>query len=506
MCRKVFQDFAARCFSILFSRFFAGELLLIDAIKQHGKKQIEVKQKIRITDKTKKLKYRVDTFFIFPGALQITENNFKKEEFKHNLKCYLSLSEQSPSLSGLRNELSELRLSPGQEEESDDFYRRFCLKYKTALQESSRSLMENQELSVEETEAFLQTVNKLLEEFRKIKSSQENSDHLVQLLDKLDEYLTVVTAFCLRDLSEVCIGEPRNKILSFWQEVEKYRASRFPVESIEGESKESAFLMRWSFLKKFVQSSLFLDIRYKQGAPLLTHSIYGSAAALSMLFATVVAFFYQDRYGSLSRNLFFALVIAYIFKDRFKEIVRDWLSNVIFRRWIPDRRLFIFLGKKKVGCAKENFDFVSLNELPISNKDILQEDARLLSDCFRQSKLTPYACDSIFRYSREITLSASEFPDEACLIDIIRFNISEFLHNLGATSEGLPFFCDNGKSPKGEKLYNIYLFRSFCVGEKSDSEVIRVTVNAKAVRRISIVKSFENGISVLENRGKFIYT
>lgn len=480
--------------------------MLIDAIKQHGKKQIEVKQKIRITDKTKKLKYRVDTFFIFPGALQITENNFKKEEFKHNLKCYLSLSEQSPSLSGLRNELSELRLSPGQEEESDDFYRRFCLKYKTALQESSRSLMENQELSVEETEAFLQTVNKLLEEFRKIKSSQENSDHLVQLLDKLDEYLTVVTAFCLRDLSEVCIGEPRNKILSFWQEVEKYRASRFPVESIEGESKKSAFLMRWSFLKKFVQSSLFLDIRYKQGAPLLTHSIYGSAAALSMLFATVVAFFYQDRYGSLSRNLFFALVIAYIFKDRFKEIVRDWLSNVIFRRWIPDRRLFIFLGKKKVGCAKENFDFVSLNELPISNKDILQEDARLLSDCFRQSKLTPYACDSIFRYSREITLSASEFPDEACLIDIIRFNISEFLHNLGATSEGLPFFCDNGKSPKGEKLYNIYLFRSFCVGEKSDSEVIRVTVNAKAVRRISIVKSFENGISVLENRGKFIYT
>ena len=145
--------------------------MLIDAIKQHGKKQIEVKQKIRITDKTKKLKYRVDTFFIFPSALQITENNFKKEEFKHNLKCYLSLSEQSPSLSGLRNELSELRLSPGQEEESDDFYRRFCLKYKTALQESSRSLMENQELSVEETEAFLQTVNKLLEEFRKIKST-----------------------------------------------------------------------------------------------------------------------------------------------------------------------------------------------------------------------------------------------------------------------------------------------------------------------------------------------
>lgn len=129
--------------------------------------------------------------------------------------------------------------------------------------------MENQELSVEETEAFLQTVNKLLEEFRKIKSSQENSDHLVQLLDKLDEYLTVVTAFCLRDLSEVCIGEPRNKILSFWQEVEKYRASRFPVESIEGESKESAFLMRWSFLKNLFRVLFFLTFVISKVLPYL---------------------------------------------------------------------------------------------------------------------------------------------------------------------------------------------------------------------------------------------
>ena len=115
--------------------------MLIDAIKQHGKKQIEVKQKIRITDKTKKLKYRVDTFFIFPGALQITENNFNKEEFKHNLKCYLSLSEQSPSLDGLIKELTDPRSSLSSEEELDDFFRRFCLKYKTALQERSRFLM-----------------------------------------------------------------------------------------------------------------------------------------------------------------------------------------------------------------------------------------------------------------------------------------------------------------------------------------------------------------------------
>ena len=63
--------------------------------------------------------------------------------------------------------------------------------------------MEKQELSAEETETFLQTVYKLLDEIRNIKFSQENSEREVRLLDKLDEYLTVVTAFCLRDLNEV---------------------------------------------------------------------------------------------------------------------------------------------------------------------------------------------------------------------------------------------------------------------------------------------------------------
>lgn len=41
---------------------------------------------------------------------------------------------------------------------------------------------------------------------------------------------------------------------------------------------------------------------------------------------------------------------------------------------------------KKVGCAKENFGFVSLKELPIGSKDIFQGDNCLLSENFQHSK------------------------------------------------------------------------------------------------------------------------
>ncbi len=473
--------------------------MLTDAIKLHGRKQIEIKQKIRIAAQSKKLKYRVDNFFIFPGALQITENNFKKEEFKRNLKCYLSLSETSPSLETLFDKLSEPLQSCSDINQLSTAYKRFGLRYKSALQERCRALMETSEPTADEVDDFLRTVGQLLEEFRKVKSSQTRDKDVGHLLDCLDEFLTVETAFCLRDLSAVFVGENRTKILSHWRDVEDYRQMHFPYENPEGESKESAFLLRWSHLKKFVHSCLYLDIRYKAGAPLLTHSIYGSAAALSMLFATIVAFFYQDLYGSLSRNLFFAFVIAYIFKDRFKEIFRDWLSNVIFRRWIPDRRLFIFMNNQRVGSAKENFGFVRSEELPLRAEDLIR-------DASRRFELSAFRPDSVFRYSREVSLSVSELPQQTRLIDIVRFNISEFLHNLGAKSEELPFFSEDGKSPKGEKLYNIYLLRVFSCAGRMDSEVIRITVNAKSVRRISIVKAYEVGNSVIENRGKFIYT
>lgn len=71
---------------------------------------------------------------------------------------------------------------------------------------------------------------------------------------------------------------------------------------------------------------------------------------------------------------------------------------------------------------------------------------------------------------------------------------------------GFLFSAITEKVRKARSFTTYISFDHSASGEKSDSEVIRVTVNAKAVRRISIVKSFENGISVLENRGKFIYT
>lgn len=138
--------------------------------------------------------------------------------------------------------------------------------------------------------------------------------------------------------------------------------------------------MRWSFLKNLFRVLFFLTFVINKVLPYL-RILFTDQRRHYRCFCDGGGILLSRQIWVFERNLFFALVIAYIFKDRFKEIVRDWLSNVIFRRWIPDRRLFIFMGKKKVGCAKENFGFVSLKELPIGSKDIFKG----ITVCYRKT-------------------------------------------------------------------------------------------------------------------------
>ena len=119
-----------------------------------------------------------------------------------------------------------------------------------------------------------------------------------------------------------------------------YCRRHFPESIPSPEGNNEDVLYRWSILRKYISRYLFLEVRRRKGHPLLLHSVYAISAAIAMIFATFVAFFWQGRYGALSNNLFLALVIAYIFKDRVKEIGRERLLS-LFREWIPDRRLLI---------------------------------------------------------------------------------------------------------------------------------------------------------------------
>lgn len=484
--------------------------MLKESLKIHGSRQLEIKQKVFYGKDERDLKYRIDSYFFFPSPLQVTEATFGKSEFSKNLKCYLRLTEPECSFVELNNllfHLKEFILAANKASDLPEVENRlkyFCLAYKRSLQLELEALTKN----ASSLPTFLTNTEDILNSFRMLKdllsakpySLDYLSKNKISLFDCFDEYLAIETASALKYLLAQTSDECREEVKAFWRRLDAYRKVNFPFAVPEGETKDSAFLLRWSVIKKYVSEILFLEVRYKDGAPLLKHSIYGVAAAFSMLFATVVAYFYQDKYGSLSFNLFLALVIAYIFKDRLKEILRDWLSKVIFRRWIPDRRLYIFEpgNSKPSGTAKESFSFLKEKELP-------QEISELIRNSHWISIFPSRPFGSVFLFRKEIHLKLRLFKESSGVIDIVRFNVSNFLHNLGATSMDVPIF-DEEMFLSGEKLYHIYIIRVVTSGKHTDTEVTRLVVNAAGIKRVEIVKDFETGVSSIEECGQFIFT
>ena len=138
-----------------------------------------------------------------------------------------------------------------------------------------------------------------------------------------DEFMSVITLYYLQKMIvRIQRESSKNILLSLWESENRYRKEHHQ-ESFSEQISQEQQLYRWRLLTKYVSSCLFLNIKPHVGPTFLVHSLYGFAAAVSMIFATVIAFAWQGQYGALSANLFVALVIGYIFKDRIKDLLKE---------------------------------------------------------------------------------------------------------------------------------------------------------------------------------------
>ena len=197
-----------------------------------------------------------------------------------------------------------------------------------------------------------------------------------------DEYISLLIesyTFSLldraRDLPEFAEkGLDRQKLLALIQkELEFRRENHYPSIPSE-DSDNEVFLFRRSVLKKFVESILYLNTRTEREGLLIEQITFGTAAGLSMAFATAVAFFSQARYGNFTAPFFIALVVSYMFKDRLKELMRTYLSKKL-RNILFDHRMKILVGTRhKIGISRESFDFLEENRLSQEVKKIRNMD------------------------------------------------------------------------------------------------------------------------------------
>jgi hypothetical protein len=475
--------------------------MIRETLKVSGKRSIEIKQRVVFPAKRGAQHYHVETWLFFPSSLQINRWTYPPQAFQLNLKNYIRL--RPPTLM-LRKfaaaciptlaDIGQLAALTGKDDRTFISYEHrlklFCLTYKRALHLEVRYI---RKLSGEKQALALlgcvETANWILRRYRRwMKNLRESvEDNALRVSAYCDEYLAVITTqYGSTLLSDIAPGPLRDEFRSFWRDQMLYRKSHYPETLPLPDSDNERVVYRVNTLKKYISSPMYLDVRRRHGETLLAHTIAGTAAALAMIFATAVAFFWQGKYGALSLQLFFAMVIGYIFKDRMKEGFRARLFST-FRRWVPDRQQMIYKNcRQPIGKCDESFVFVTESRLPADVGELRRKVHQLDIQNY-------FLSEDVLHYSKHVKLwnGKNLFAGvNHSVMDITRLDITPFLKHTDGLLDELPMLEEESVT-YGEKVYHINMIRRVTDGESSTLERARIVVNSEGIKRIEQVVTAE---------------
>jgi len=267
-------------------------------------------------------------------------------------------------------------------------------------------------------------------------------------------------------------------------EVEYRKSKGFPVAENRCREEIRELIYRRGVLKKFFESQLFLATRKKKDGFIAEQLIYSIAAGFAMIFATGIAFAFQQKYGNFTIPLFVALVISYMLKDRIKELTRYYFAGKLKKIFFDHKTRISVTPDKSVGWCKESFDFVSAEKVPadilgIRGKSLALEVQSVKGwekvVLYRKlMKLDRPSLDGIFTH---YTITGVN--------DIIRFNVSNFVHNMD--NPEIPFRTlagDDYEEISGQKVY----YLTFVIDVRFDGEnqvtLYRVTFNRSGILKV----------------------
>lgn len=479
--------------------------MLKETISLHDHYQFEIKLSLPFEDPGSKGIYSVDTYLFIPNSLNIHPGTLGRKEFFGRLKNYIRLRIPWTRLDALdapQGPLGRLvallhNAESGQQpiqEEFEDHVKVFCLAAKRALR--ARGLKAASSPADRAPGAALEYLcqsRDLLREYRALapvvrRTGLEHSP----AYGYGEEFLSIVTtyyAFRMLDrLQAMPAAQEAARQVHAFISAELACRSRLTGAAIPRPDDDNEhFVFRWSMLKKYMSSALFLDVRERRDRRFWQQVVAGVAAGVAMVVATAIAFIWQGRYGSLSTPLFMALIISYIFKDRMKDLLKASMSSWL-RRILADRKLAIFRNfTTLVGVCKETFGYVSEKSLP---PEILALRDKVhmvdVSNAFRKETIIHYHKDIIVK-PRAHSLMANGFCDG--MLDITRLGVHDFLHSMDDPEEPLYVLDgDRCRRVRGSKVYHLNMIRSRIGPEGRKSSRYRIVLDRDGIKRVERIR------------------
>ena len=483
-------------------------------IKIHDKFQFEIKFDYELSKFKKTTDYSVDSYFFVPNSLGINSFSYSKGLFYRDIQTYIRLLPPSNNLekmiqdtgenilTGIEHSIQECgvgtSVDPATCERIIIQLKTFCNTFRDAARENLNMLVDNKsnkEIGLR-TEIFLHSMRKILMSYR-ARQPLFNQPSLPLDLRNTYQYGDEYLSYLFEKYSFLVLDALKKQneplFLSFQplfiKEIKSeiaYRDQKGYASDPDSDPSSEEVLYRHGVLKRFFESSLFIQTRMKEQGGLVLQIVYGLAAGLAMVFATVIAFFAQRRFGNFTFPLFTALVVSYIFKDRLKDVSRNW----IYSRWSRkgfDHKTVFSIEKKQTGYCKEHFTFI-----PEAQLDSAVTELR------RRKRMTPVENnlrqEQVFRYRKHVRIYSKVIRENftentpAGVTDITRFNVQKFIRKMDDPQKS--YFVLDGDSftkREGSKVYHLNLVMRYASSKQVVYKRSRIIFNRSGIKEIQAV-------------------
>lgn len=489
----------------------------------HDRYQVEIKVEYQLLP-SQQTRYTINTYFFIPQTLGINDITYPPTEFYRRIQNYIRLrtprltpqallDEPTSPLCIIERILEEWSLA-GDGKNHQRLIDQ-CKFLRAILHRTLNRSLHRQwqllDLSVEQAEAavtmfrhHLATVETIVDRYRqcgvRVKQGLTTGKPAADLLETYaltDEALSLVIEENLLEAMTLAATHPHTaiqqttkaQIANYVRREIDYRRHCGYGSILEFEGDNEQYLHRISALKKYTSSVLYLGASVSREGATAEQLLFALVAGIAMFFATVVAFYFQSRYGAFTFPVFIALVVGYMFKDRMKELGR-LLSLRLLQSHYYDRRIEIHTlqDNQRLGRMREKMVFLNTTEVPARIVQARNQGMMSIIENGSQG-------EQVLSYTRDVTLHTKAFariypdgPPITGVADILRLDVRPFLHKMDDPIElRLGLDGDTLRTVKCAKVYYINIVSVYTVGGAEAqiiSQRVRVTLNRKGLVRL----------------------
>ncbi len=483
----------------------------------HDRYQLELKLGYPL-QKGRTTRYRIETYLFAPHSLGINATSYPQQEFYRDIQHYVRMKTPSFELNEVLNsphspllrsemllQMPRQALTPTEEEALRDSMRILRAVLKSAAQNylaplasapSPMTLATEQEF-IERVATATTVLDQVVQRYRALAGplmEARASDELLRAFRLTDESISILIEDLLLRVHQLAHAWLSPPLLVSWQatlvarvraEIDYRTAQGYP--SVLQKATRESYMRRVSALKKFTSSVLWLATSTHREGTTWEHVLYAGAAGVSMIFATLVAFYAQAAYGEFTMPVFVALVVGYMFKDRIKESGRTFSSRLL-NRHLYDYRTVIETqdGRRQLGMVREKATYVPLRNVPAPV--LAARGAGPHDDPAFAGNL-----ETVLLYAKLVTLRNDAFDylskdgvEVTAINDIMRFDVRPFLRKMDEPyEERLMLKGDKVRTVRCHRTYHLNLISVFADETGAITcERTLVVLDRKGIQRI----------------------